>query len=61
MRRLLRTCWPNSRGDAEAFAAAIEASGFQELPVTARHAAAVARLPLTDCCWHRHLQNHSDS
>jgi PIN domain nuclease of toxin-antitoxin system len=33
-------------GDAEAFAAAIEASGFQELPVTARHAAAVARLPL---------------
>jgi PIN domain nuclease of toxin-antitoxin system len=33
-------------GDAEAFAAAIDASGFQELPVTARHAAAVAKLPL---------------
>jgi PIN domain nuclease of toxin-antitoxin system len=32
-------------GDVEAFAAAIDASGFQELPVTARHAAAVAKLP----------------
>jgi len=32
--------------DAEAFAAAIEASGFQELPVMTRHAAAVAKLPL---------------
>ena len=31
-------------GDAEAVA--IEASGFQELPVTTRHAAAVAGLPL---------------
>jgi len=34
------------QGDAEALAAAIEASGFEELPVTARHAAAVAKLPL---------------
>jgi PIN domain nuclease of toxin-antitoxin system len=33
-------------GDANAFAAAIEASGFQELAVSARHAAAVATLPL---------------
>jgi PIN domain nuclease of toxin-antitoxin system len=33
-------------GDPEAFAAAIDASGFRELPVTARHAAAVAKLPL---------------
>lgn len=33
-------------GDAEEFANAIEASGFVELPVTARHAAAVAKLPL---------------
>lgn len=33
-------------GDAEAFARSIEASGFQELPVTARHAAAVAKLPM---------------
>ena len=33
-------------GDVEAFAAAIDASGFQELPITARHAAAVAKLPL---------------
>ncbi len=33
-------------GDAGAFAAAIEASGFRELPVTARHSAAVADLPL---------------
>ena len=33
-------------GDFEAFAAAIDASGFQELPVTPRHAAAVAKLPL---------------
>lgn len=32
-------------GDAQAFAAAIEASGFEELAVTAAHAAAVARLP----------------
>jgi PIN domain nuclease of toxin-antitoxin system len=36
----------NMTGDAEAFAAAIDASGFQELPVTGKHAAAVARLPL---------------
>jgi PIN domain nuclease of toxin-antitoxin system len=33
-------------GDVEAFAAAIDASGFRELPVTAQHAAAVAKLPL---------------
>jgi PIN domain nuclease of toxin-antitoxin system len=33
-------------GDAGVFAEAIEASGFQELSITARHAAAVARLPL---------------
>ncbi len=33
-------------GDAQAFAAAIDASGFYELPVTAHHAAAVAGLPL---------------
>jgi PIN domain nuclease of toxin-antitoxin system len=33
-------------GDAEAFARAIEDSGFQQLPVTSRHAVAVARLPL---------------
>lgn len=33
-------------GDAVAFAAAIEASGFQELPIEARHAAGVAGLPL---------------
>jgi PIN domain nuclease of toxin-antitoxin system len=33
-------------GEAEAFAAAIDASGFQELAVTAKHAAAVAKLPL---------------
>ena len=33
-------------GDAQEFAAAIDASGFQELAVTARHAAAVAELPL---------------
>jgi PIN domain nuclease of toxin-antitoxin system len=33
-------------GDAESLAAAIEDSGFAELPVTGRHAAAVARLPL---------------
>jgi PIN domain nuclease of toxin-antitoxin system len=32
-------------GDAESLAAAIEDSGFAELPVTGRHAAAVARLP----------------
>jgi len=32
--------------DATALAAAIEESGFQELAVTARHAAAVATLPL---------------
>lgn len=31
--------------DPEALADAIEASGFAELPVTARHAAAVAALP----------------
>ena len=33
-------------GDVEAFAAAIDTSGFQELPVTTMHAAAVAKLPL---------------
>ncbi len=33
-------------GDASAFAAAIDASGFHELAVSARHAAAVAGLPL---------------
>ena len=33
-------------GDAEALAQAIEGSGFQELSVTARHAAAVAKLPM---------------
>jgi PIN domain nuclease of toxin-antitoxin system len=33
-------------GDAEALAQAIEESGFRELPVTARHAAAVAKLPM---------------
>ena len=33
-------------GDAEAFARAIDDSGFQQLPVTSRHAAAVAKLPL---------------
>jgi PIN domain nuclease of toxin-antitoxin system len=33
-------------GDPEALAAAIEASGLQELPVTTRHAAAVSKLPL---------------
>jgi len=33
-------------GDPEALAAAIEASGFQELSVTTRHAAAVSKLPL---------------
>jgi PIN domain nuclease of toxin-antitoxin system len=33
-------------GDAQAFAAAIEASGFVALPVTPGHAAAVAKLPL---------------
>ena len=33
-------------GDAEALAAAIEASGFHELAITTRHAAAVAKLPL---------------
>ena len=33
-------------GDPAAFAEAIEASGFRELPVTARHAASVATLPL---------------
>jgi PIN domain nuclease of toxin-antitoxin system len=32
--------------DADALAAAIEASGFEELPVRAAHAAAVQRLPL---------------
>jgi PIN domain nuclease of toxin-antitoxin system len=32
-------------GDADALTAAIEASGFHELPVTARHAAGVAKLP----------------
>ena len=33
-------------GDAESLAAAIETSGFVELPITARHAAAVSALPL---------------
>jgi PIN domain nuclease of toxin-antitoxin system len=33
-------------GDPEALARAIESSGFHELPVTARHAAAVAKLPM---------------
>ena len=32
--------------DATALASAIEESGFQELPVSSRHAAAVAALPL---------------
>jgi PIN domain nuclease of toxin-antitoxin system len=32
--------------DAQLFAAAIDDSGFQPLPVTVGHAAAVARLPL---------------
>ena len=32
--------------DHQALAAAIEASGFQELPVSAAHAAAVAKLPM---------------
>jgi PIN domain nuclease of toxin-antitoxin system len=32
--------------DPESLAAAIEASGFQELPVSAAHAAAVAKLPM---------------
>ena len=33
-------------GDPAALAAAIQASGFQELPVSAGHAAAVAKLPV---------------
>jgi PIN domain nuclease of toxin-antitoxin system len=33
-------------GDAASLADAIEGSGFQELPVSAQHAAAVAKLPL---------------
>jgi PIN domain nuclease of toxin-antitoxin system len=33
-------------GDAAGLAGAIDASGFHELPVSAQHAAAVARLPL---------------
>ena len=33
-------------GDPDGLARAIEESGFQELPVTARHAAAVAKLPM---------------
>jgi PIN domain nuclease of toxin-antitoxin system len=33
-------------GDPEALAEAIEASGFQQLPVSATHAAAVAKLPI---------------
>jgi PIN domain nuclease of toxin-antitoxin system len=32
--------------DADLLADAIDGSGFQELPVSARHAAAVAKLPL---------------
>jgi PIN domain nuclease of toxin-antitoxin system len=34
------------QADAAALADAIDGSGFQELPVSARHAAAVAKLPL---------------
>jgi PIN domain nuclease of toxin-antitoxin system len=34
------------QADAAALAAAIDSSGFQELPVSALHAAAVAKLPL---------------
>jgi PIN domain nuclease of toxin-antitoxin system len=33
-------------GDPEVLAAAIEASGLQQLPVSAAHAAAVAKLPM---------------
>jgi PIN domain nuclease of toxin-antitoxin system len=33
-------------GDAAALVEAIDSSGFQELPVSAHHAAAVAKLPL---------------
>ena len=33
-------------GDAKAFARAIDDSGFRQLPVTSRHTAAVAKLPL---------------
>ncbi len=33
-------------GEATELARAIDGSGFQELPVTAQHAAAVAKLPL---------------
>jgi PIN domain nuclease of toxin-antitoxin system len=33
-------------GDAASLADVIEGSGFQELPVSAQHAAAVAKLPL---------------
>jgi PIN domain nuclease of toxin-antitoxin system len=33
-------------GNPEALAAAIDASGFQELPVSAAHAAAVTKLPM---------------
>lgn len=33
-------------GEPEELAAAAEASGFQELPVTTRHVAAVSKLPL---------------
>jgi PIN domain nuclease of toxin-antitoxin system len=33
-------------GDTQVFAAAIEDSGFQTLPVSVQHAAAVAKLPL---------------
>jgi PIN domain nuclease of toxin-antitoxin system len=33
-------------GDPEALAVAIQASGFQELPISAAHAASVAKLPL---------------
>jgi PIN domain nuclease of toxin-antitoxin system len=32
-------------GDVDQMVAAVSASGFQELPITARHAASVARLP----------------
>lgn len=36
----------NIEGDPEALAAAIQASGVQELPVTTRHAAAVSKWSL---------------
>jgi PIN domain nuclease of toxin-antitoxin system len=33
-------------GDPDSLARAVEASGFQELPVTMRHAVAIAKLPM---------------